>query len=119
MIDELVKRMVEAVAAGIELVAALVIAVAAVEAAARAAPLLASERPDTEDKKQAVRLKLGRWLAVGLEFELAADVLRTAAAPSWTDIGKLAAIIVLRTALNYFLQKEIDKAAERGKNVPA
>jgi uncharacterized membrane protein len=60
-----------------------------------------------------VRLRLGRWLAVALEFELAADVLRTAVAPTWNEIGQLAAIVVLRTALNYFLQKEIDKAEAR------
>jgi uncharacterized membrane protein len=60
-----------------------------------------------------VRLRLGRWLAVAREFELAADVLRTAVAPTWDEIGQLAAIIVLRTLLNYFLQNEIDKAEAR------
>jgi uncharacterized membrane protein len=52
-------------------------------------------------------------LAVALEFELAADILRTAIAPTWNEIGQLAAIAALRTLLNYFLQKEIDKAAVR------
>lgn len=50
---------------------------------------------------------------MALEFELAADILRTETAPSWNEIGQLAAIFVLRTVLNYFLQKVIDKAAER------
>ncbi len=69
---------------------------------------------EPEDRrKEDVRLKLGRWLAVALEFELAADILRTAVAPTWTEIGQLAAIAVLRTALNYFLQQEIDKAESR------
>ena len=63
--------------------------------------------------KERVRLRLGRWLAVALEFELAADVLRTAVAPTWDEIGQLAAIVVLRTLLNFFLQKEIDKAEAR------
>ena len=61
--------------------------------------------------KTEVRLTLGRWLAVALEFELAADILRTAVAPTWNEIGQLAAIAALRTALNYFLGKEIDKEA--------
>jgi uncharacterized membrane protein len=61
-------------------------------------------------EKEEVRLRLGRWLAVALEFLLAADILRTAVAPSWDEIGKLAAIATLRTLLNYFLQKEIDRA---------
>jgi len=40
-------------------------------------------------------------------------ILRTAVAPTWTEIGQLAAIVVLRTVLNYFLQQEIDKAQVR------
>jgi uncharacterized membrane protein len=54
-----------------------------------------------------VRLALGRFLALGLEFQLAADVLRTAISPSFSEIGKLAAIAAIRTALNYFLAREI------------
>ena len=54
-----------------------------------------------------VRLTLGRFLALGLEFQLAADILKTTVAPSWEEIGQLAAIATIRTALNYFLGKEI------------
>ncbi|CCG03754.1 DUF1622 domain-containing protein [Blastococcus saxobsidens] len=54
-----------------------------------------------------VRLTLGRFLALGLEFQLAGDILKTAVAPSWEEIGQLAAIAAIRTALNYFLGKEI------------
>jgi uncharacterized membrane protein len=59
-----------------------------------------------------VRLLLGRYLAVGLEFQLASDILGTAVSPSFTEIGKLGAIATIRTALNYFLAKEIERAAE-------
>jgi uncharacterized membrane protein len=61
----------------------------------------------TLDPRESIRLKLGRWLALALEFQLAADILKTAVAPSWDDIGKVAAIIVLRTMLNFFLEREI------------
>jgi uncharacterized membrane protein len=61
----------------------------------------------------AIRLSLGRFLALGLEFQLAGDVLRTAIAPSFAEIGQLAAIAAIRTALNYFLTKEIQ--AERAE----
>jgi uncharacterized membrane protein len=54
-----------------------------------------------------IRLSLGRFLTLGLEFQLAGDVLRTAIAPSFAEIGQLAAIAAIRTALNYFLAKEI------------
>ena len=55
----------------------------------------------------AVRLDLGRMLALGLEFQLASDVLRTAVAPTLREIAELAAVAAIRTALNYFLAREI------------
>jgi uncharacterized membrane protein len=54
-----------------------------------------------------VRLDLGRFLTLGLEFQLAADLLRTAVAPSFEEIGKLAAVATIRTTLNFFLDREI------------
>ena len=62
--------------------------------------------------KNEIRLSLGRNLGLALEFLLGADILQTAVAPTWDDIGKLAAIAVLRTGLNYFLDREL-KAAEK------
>ena len=55
----------------------------------------------------AVRLTLASYLALALEFQLGADILSTAIAPSWDKIGKLGAIAVIRTALNFFLMREI------------
>lgn len=57
----------------------------------------------------AVRLDLGRYLALGLELQLASDLLRTAVAPSFEEIGKMAAIAAIRTALNFFLGREIEQ----------
>lgn len=54
-----------------------------------------------------VRLSLARYLALALEFQLGADILSTAISPSWDQIGKLGAIAVIRTALNYFLMREM------------
>ncbi|MFI1712586.1 DUF1622 domain-containing protein [Streptomyces litmocidini] len=59
-----------------------------------------------------IRLTLGRFLALGLEFQLAGDILRTAIAPSFTEIGQLAAIAAIRTGLNYFLGREIEQERE-------
>lgn len=53
-----------------------------------------------------IRLGLGMFLALGLEFQLASDILRTAVAPSFQEIGQLAAVAGIRTALNYFLGRE-------------
>jgi uncharacterized membrane protein len=54
------------------------------------------------------RIKLGHSLSLGLEFLIGADILKTAVAPSWTEIGQLAAIIGIRTVLNLFLQRELE-----------
>ena len=62
-----------------------------------------------------VRLLLGRFLAVGLEFQLASDILGTAVSPTFDEIGILGAIAGIRTALNYFLAREIEKAQEMEK----
>jgi uncharacterized membrane protein len=107
------------VAMGVEGAAALVIGLAAVQAVARAlrAFLGRTQGHEGEGRDQ-IRLGLGRWLALGLEFELAADILRTAVAPTWNEIGQLAAIAALRTLLNFFLQKEIESFARRGEVVP-
>lgn len=100
------KTIIEYLARGVEFAAALIIAIAAARATWQSLRLLfTSDAPP--QAKVAVRLTLGRWLAVALEFELAADVLNTAVTPTWADIEKLAAIAALRTALNYFLEKEI------------
>lgn len=64
------------------------------------------------------RLVLARFLALALEFQLAADVLGTAVSPTWTKIGRLAAIAVIRTALNYFLAKEIKQEEKETGVVP-
>ncbi len=95
-----------------EAIAVFIISFAMVEAAARMvrAAMPGSPRAaGTHRQKEEVRLHLGRWLVLALEFLLAADILRTAVAPTWEEIGKLAAIAVLRTALNYFLQKEMER----------
>lgn len=54
-----------------------------------------------------VRLAFARYLTLALELQLGADILSTSIAPTWDRIGKLAAIAVIRTALNYFLSKEL------------
>lgn len=54
-----------------------------------------------------IRLDIGRFLALGLEFQLAGDILRSAIAPTFREIGELAAVATIRTALNFFLAREI------------
>lgn len=96
----------------VEIAAAIIIALAVVEAALRTAWLFL-QRHQPPGAKENLRLRLARWLAVSLEFELAADILRTAIAPTWDEIGKLAAIATIRTLLNFFLEKEIQRAGQQ------
>jgi len=81
--------------------------------------LLVAIKTRDPDNFVTVRLDLGRFLALGLEFQLAGDILRTAIAPTFAEIGQLAAVAAIRTALNYFLGREIKEEREelerRGK----
>lgn len=67
-----------------------------------------------------VRLVLARTIALGLEFQLASDVLATAVSPTFQQIGELAAVAAIRTALNHFLAQEIERAErmEREGSLP-
>jgi len=61
------------------------------------------------------RIQLGHTLSLALEFLVGADVLKTAVAPTWDDIGQLAAIIAIRTVLNFFLMWELEKVEKPDK----
>ena len=63
-----------------------------------------------------IRLHLGRYLALGLEFQLGSDILSTAVTPTLEDVELLAAIVVIRTVLNYFLSKELKSEREEVKS---
>ena len=122
MEPESLKQFVLWLAVGVELLAVAVIAAAVLEAVVRVTAAFNAElhpRGRTYPalhKKEEIRLRLGRWLVLGLEFLLAADILKTAVAPTWTEIGQLAAIAALRTALNHFLRREIEHARGRAES---
>jgi uncharacterized membrane protein len=91
---------------GVELVGALIIALGIGAAGLLLLKALLARRTANFT---AIRLTLARYLALALEFQLGADILSTAIAPSWEQIGKLGAIAVIRTALNFFLSKEMEQ----------
>ena len=108
--EELLREYVDLLVRLVETVGALVIFIGAVIAAVRF--VAAALRRSRSGEFVGVRLGLGRYLALGLEFQLASDILSTAIAPTFEEIGKLAAIAAIRTALNYFLAKEIERERE-------
>jgi uncharacterized membrane protein len=56
-----------------------------------------------------IRLHLGQYLALGIDFQLGSDILGTAVSPTFEEVVLLAAIVVIRTVLNYFLSKELER----------
>jgi uncharacterized membrane protein len=65
-----------------------------------------------------IRLYLGRYLALGLEFQLGADILSTAVAPTLDDVILLGAIATIRTALNFFLSQELARERREEATMP-
>lgn len=55
------------------------------------------------------RLLLGRSILIGLELLVGADIIRTVAAlPTFSQVGILAAIVVIRTFLSWSLEVELE-----------
>ena len=107
-LEEFVKVFTLSLGSLVEGIAAVIVFLAIIRALVVYARNLVSAEHAVD--KAAIRLTLGKSLAVVLEFLLAADILRTAVAPTWNDIGKLAAIAALRTLLNYFLERELNRS---------
>jgi uncharacterized membrane protein len=94
----------------IDALALLVIVVGTIESFIRALPLIFSA---TGHQRPEVWLRYTRWLIAGLTFQLAADIIETSITTSWQAVGRLAAIAVIRTFLNYFLERDLAEARER------
>jgi uncharacterized membrane protein len=105
-LEEWLKAIVGYLAVGAEIAAAVTIGAAILRGFLSYVRQLCSRRQHL-DATEVIRLQLGRILALGLEFTVASDILRTAVAPTRQDISNLAAIVLLRSLLNYFLEREI------------
>ncbi|MCF4970188.1 DUF1622 domain-containing protein [Nostoc sp. CMAA1605] len=106
-LESWLKLIVGYLAATAEIAAALVIGLAVIRGIIYYFRQIFARSRQHFDSTEVVRLQLGRSLALGLEFTVASDILRTAVAPTRQDILNLAAIVLLRTLLNYFLEREI------------
>jgi len=54
-----------------------------------------------------VRVRFGSYLLLGLEFLIAADIIGTVVKPTLTDVAILGGIVVIRTVISYFLNRDI------------
>lgn len=102
--EERLRSAVDLLVRLVEAAGAIVIFIGALAAVVQFVRVLIARTPE---RFGSVRLSLGRFLALGLEFQLASDILRTAIAPSYEELGKLAVVAAIRTALNFFLAREI------------
>jgi uncharacterized membrane protein len=100
------RTLIEIGAAAIEAGAVLVIAGAFLWASIR---FVVHTRQQAGDRYERYKRSLGRSLSLGLEFLVAADVIRTVTlAPTFTNIGILAAVILTRTFLSWSLAVEME-----------
>jgi uncharacterized membrane protein len=69
--------------------------------------------PAANRRLREVWLRYGRWLVAGLTFQLAADIIETSIAPNWQEVRQLGAIAVIRTVLNFFLERDLTELRDR------
>jgi uncharacterized membrane protein len=94
----------------IDALALLIIAVGTLEAFVKA--LRAMLGSVSGHERRDVWLRYARWLVAGLTFQLAADIIETSITTSWEALGRLAAIAVIRTFLNFFLERDVTEVRE-------
>jgi len=100
-------------ALAIECAAVFVVSFGALQALTSLLKVIATGQAGEIEGRQ-IWLKFATWILLALEFALAADIVRTAVAPTWEDITKLAVIAIVRTMLNYFLAKDISAFDQSG-----
>jgi uncharacterized membrane protein len=109
--EEALRVFAHYVALAVNAVAIVAIAYGSIEAVVGGCRVLLGRASDVE--KSAVFLRYASWLITGLTFQLAADIVETAIAPTWDEIGKLAAIAAIRTFLTFFLDRDMEKHRAR------
>ncbi len=62
---------------------------------------------------QNIRHDIGFHLLLGLEFLIAADIIRTVIRPNLEELAVLGGIVAIRTVISYFLGKEINQYSDK------
>ena len=95
----------------IDLLALALIVFAALEAFIKS--IRAAISPPTGHERRDIWLRFARWLVAALTFQLAGDIIESSITTSWEAVGRLGAVAVIRTFLNYFLERDVADARER------
>ncbi|MCR5878735.1 DUF1622 domain-containing protein [Phenylobacterium sp. J367] len=106
--EQVLRQIAAPVAAAADLACILCIAVGGIAAFVRVVIAVATNRIGQRGARRGIFRTFGSWIVLSLEFALAADIVRTAIAPTWQEIGQLAAIAAIWTALNYFLERDLE-----------
>jgi uncharacterized membrane protein len=69
-------------------------------------------------ERRGIWLRYARWLVAGLTFQLAADIIETSITTEWQAVGRIAAIALIRTFLNYFLDRDLEDVRRRQREKP-
>ncbi|MGE3317804.1 MAG: DUF1622 domain-containing protein [Candidatus Berkiella sp.] len=77
--------------------------------------LFSSKFAQENDYINSIRLQLGRVLTLGLEFIIASDLIGTMTTPDYYAVGILVIIVIIRTILNYTINREIEGLAKQSK----
>jgi len=96
----------------IEAVVLAVITGATLLAAGRMLGLVAVPASARMERSRRIWLDYARWLVAGLTLQIGADILESSIAPTWHAIAQLGAIALIRTFLNYFLERDIREVSE-------
>ena len=111
--EEIAKTITIIISHGLEIIAAVIIGFAVLKLVYSYFIFQITNQSDQKPLRhpaeglKGLRIQFGSAVAVALELLFGADVLATAVAPTWDDIGKLGAIATIRTVLNFFLEKEL------------
>jgi uncharacterized membrane protein len=100
----------EPVTAVIDGIALLMIVIGTVDVLVRVVPVMLLSA--SGHLRRDIWLRYSRWLVAALTFQLAADIIQTSVGTTWDDIGRLGAIAVIRTFLDYFLGREVTETRE-------
>jgi len=117
-VEELIHRFATTAGLIVEAIAVAVVLYGALEACIRLVPVMLQPRTGHGARK-AIWRQFGVWLLLGLEFELAADIIGSVVSPTWAEVGKLGAIAAIRTFLNFFLERDLESTAPESLSGPS
>jgi uncharacterized membrane protein len=95
----------------IDALALVIVAIASIEAFFGGLRIMFSS-PSGHERRD-IWLRYARWLVAALTFQLAADIIETSITESWEAIGRIAAVAVIRTFLNFFLERDLEDTRKR------